>query len=171
MDIQRIARQSMVLASLLMASVPSIAQVFNLQLPKSAPDAAYDGRMILILAADDSKEPKDQVKADFNAAQIFGANINGLKRGQSVTIGGKVLGFPARSLSDVPAGEYSVQAVLHKYETFNLSNGKTVKLPEARGAGQNWRKEPGNLVSKPFKVKYDPKSNKSINKFSCYWYY
>src|SRR5699024_7673071 len=77
-------------------------------------------------------------------------------------IGDDVLGFPARSLSDVPAGEYYAQAVLHKYDTFNLANGKTVKLPAARGAGQNWRKEPGNLFSNPVKVRFDPESDGKI---------
>lgn len=163
MIIQRVARKSILVASLLMISAQLQAETFKLQVPKSSPDNDYDGRMILILAADDAKDPLDQVSSDFDAAQIFGINVDGLKRGKSVTIGGDVLGFPARSLAAVPAGEYSVQAVLHKYDTFNLANGKTVKLPAARGAGQNWRKEPGNLVSKPFKVKFDPKSKKTID--------
>ncbi len=163
MDIQRVMRNSMLVTSMFIASTQLHAETFKLQLPKSAPDESYDGRMILILAVDNEKDPLNQVSADFDAAQIFGVNIDGLKRGNSVTIGGDILGFPARSLSEVPAGEYYVQAVLHKYDTFNLANGKTVKLPAARGAGQNWRKEPGNLVSKPFKVKFNPESKKTIN--------
>lgn len=162
MELKKLAGQSLLVSSLLLATTQTRAETFELQVPESAPEAAYDGRLILILAADDSKEPRDQVSADFDAAQIFGINIDGLERGQSATIGGEVLGFPARSLKDVPAGEYTVQAVLHKYDTFNLSNGKTVKLPAARGAGQNWRKEPGNLVSKPFKVTFDPASNSKV---------
>jgi len=162
MEFTKIAGKSLLVGSLLLAAAQTHAEKFELQVPKSAPEAAYDGRLILILAVDDDKEPKEQVSADFDAAQIFGVNIDGLKRGKSATIGGDVLGFPAHSLKDVPAGEYTVQAVLHKYDTFNLSNGKTVKLPAARGAGQNWRKEPGNLVSKPFKVSFNPDSNKTI---------
>ena len=45
-----------------------------------------------------------------------------------------------------------MQAVLHKYETFNLATGHTVKLPMPRGAGQNWRREPGNLFNEPVRV-------------------
>ncbi|GAB3286705.1 alpha/beta hydrolase-fold protein [Parahaliea aestuarii] len=162
MAFKKLAGQSLLVSSLLLAAAQAQAEKFELQLPSSAPEASYDGRLILILAADDSKEPRDQVSADFDAAQIFGINIDGMKRGKSAIIDGDILGFPARSLKEVPAGEYTVQAVLHKYDTFNLANGKTVKLPAARGAGQNWRKEPGNLVSKPFKVTFDPDSNKTI---------
>jgi hypothetical protein len=31
-----------------------------------------------------------------------------------------------------------------------------VKLPAARGAGQNWRAEPGNIISEPMKVRFNP---------------
>lgn len=156
-------KKSVLAISLLLASTHLQAATFELTVPDKAPDKQYDGRMILILATDKAKAPVDQVRPDFDAAQIFGINIDALKPGNSVTITDGVLGFPARSLADVPAGEYFVQAVLHKYDTFNLSNGKTVKLPAARGAGQNWRKEPGNLISDPIKVMFDPADNKSIN--------
>jgi hypothetical protein len=140
----------------MLAATPAIGENFRVTLPASAPDAQYDGRVLLILTPKGETEPRFQVSADYDAAQVLGVNVEALKRGQSVTIDSKVLGYPAESLSGVPAGEYYVQAVLHKYDTFNLSNGKVVKLPAARGAGQNWRMEPGNLVSKPTKVRFDP---------------
>ncbi|MEQ8515715.1 MAG: hypothetical protein RIC38_08940 [Chromatocurvus sp.] len=134
------------------------ADRFELELPTGAPEPIYDGRLILIIAAGDEKEPRDQVSPDYDAAQIFGINVDGWKRGGRRQIDDGILGFPALSLKEVPAGEYTVQAVLHKYGTFTLSNGKTVKLPAARGAGQNWRKEPGNLFSQPVKLRIDPDS-------------
>ncbi|TKD49980.1 hypothetical protein [Sphingomonas baiyangensis] len=143
-------------------STPATSEDFRITLPASAPDATYDGRVLLILTPKGETEPRFQVAADYDAAQVLGINIDGLKRGESVTIDSKVLGFPSESLSGVPKGEYFVQAVLHKYDTYNLSNGKVVKLPAARGAGQNWRLEPGNLVSKPVKISYDPAKAGSI---------
>ena len=137
-------------------ATPAAAEDFRITLPASAPDAQYDGRVLLILTPKGDTEPRFQVAADFDAAQVLGIDVDGLKRGQSVTIDSKVLGYPSESLASVPKGEFFVQAVLHKYETYNLANGKTVKLPAARGAGQNWRKEPGNLVSKPVKLSFDP---------------
>lgn len=154
--------KSLLVTSLIAITAQSRAETFELNLPETTPQETYDGRMILVLAANDEKSPINQVSADFDAAQIFGVNVNKLEPGESISIGNEVLGFPAKSLSTISKGEYYVQAVLHKYETFNLSNGKTVKLPAARGAGQNWRKEPGNLLSKPVKVNFDPASKDTI---------
>ena len=145
-------------AALACAGPGATAAVFEIKLPSSAPEPVYDGRLILIIAVEDDREPRYQVSADFDAAQIFGVNVEQWQRGEVVRIDGQVLGFPARKLSDVPAGHYFVQAVLHKYDTFELGNGKTVKLPATRGAGQNWRKEPGNLLSKPRGLSFDPTS-------------
>ncbi len=148
------------LAALLAIPTQQVAAAsFELVLPDDAPEESYDGRLILIIAANGEKEPRDQVNADFDAAQIFGINVDGWSRGETARIDDQVLGFPALSLDAVPAGDYWVQAVLRKYDTFNLANGKTVKLPAARGAGQNWRKEPGNLFSEPMKLSFDPQAS------------
>jgi hypothetical protein len=53
-----------------------------------------------------------------------------------------------RSLARVKPGEYYVQALLHKYETFD------------RGEGRQWSRAPGNLYSKPAKVRLDGSSGR-----------
>ncbi len=151
------------LAALSGSAAPALAETFEITLDRNAVDEAHDGRVILIITPDGETEPRFQVDQNFDAPQIFGVNIDGLKPGESVRIGNGVLGFPSEDMKDVPAGDYYVQAVLHKYDTFNLSNGKTVKLPAARGAGQNWRKEPGNIISEPKKVSFDPKRRGRIS--------
>ncbi len=60
--------------------------------------------------------------------------------------------IPSASLHDVAPGDYYVQVVLHRYETFHRSDGHTVKLPIDRGEGQHWNLSPGNLYSKPQKI-------------------
>lgn len=132
------------------------AETFSVQLEAPA-EKALEGRLLLVLSDNDKTEPRFQVSQGYDAAQLFGVNVEGYKKGEVRQIDATVLGYPGRSLADVPAGTYYAQAVLHKYDAFKLGNGKTVKLPAARGAGQNWRKEPGNIVSKPVKVDYDPK--------------
>ncbi|MFN2329162.1 MAG: alpha/beta hydrolase-fold protein [Chromatocurvus sp.] len=155
---KRLAFKAALAVALAVAGAGAQAVIFDVELPREAPEEAYDGRLILIIAASDEKEPRDQVSPDYDAAQIFGINVEDWQRGSRELIDNDVLGFPARRIKDIPEGEYYVQAVLHKYDTFNLSNGKTVKLPAARGAGQNWRKEPGNLYSKPVKLSIRPDS-------------
>lgn len=111
-----------------------------------------DGRVILLFARDGESEPRFQTAAGVNAIPIFGLDIDQLARGQAVTFDESVFGYPIESMRDLPTGTYYVQAVLHKYETFNLATGHTVKLPMPRGAGQNWRREPGNLFNEPMRV-------------------
>jgi hypothetical protein len=143
-------------ATAALAVAPAAGESFRVTLGNQATDAQYDGRVLLILTPKGETEPRFQVTAEFDGAQVLGIDVNALKRGASVTIDDKVLGYPARSLRGIPKGEYFVQAVLHKYDTFRLGNGKVVKLPAARGAGQNWRLEPGNIISKPARISYDP---------------
>ncbi|MDG2520429.1 hypothetical protein P7B02_02660 [Caulobacter segnis] len=132
------------------------AQTFKVVVPSTAPQSIYDGRVLLVLTPKGASEPINQVDRTFSSAQIVGVDVDGLARGGSTLISLTETGFPAEDLSQVPAGRYFVQAVLHKYDTYTLENGKTVKLPAARGAGQNWRKEPGNLVSTPKQIDFDP---------------
>ncbi|TCO77027.1 alpha/beta hydrolase-fold protein [Chromatocurvus halotolerans] len=155
---KRLAFKAALAIALAVSGVGSQAVIFDVELPRESPEESYDGRLILIIAASDDKDPLDQVSPDYDAAQIFGINVEDWQPGSRELIDSDVLGFPARSIKDMPEGEYYVQAVLHKYDTFNLSNGKTVQLPAARGAGQNWRKEPGNLYSKPVKLSIRPDS-------------
>src|SRR5262249_25724440 len=70
---------------------------------------------------------------------------------------------PRKSLREVPAGTYWIQALLHKYETFKRSDGHTVKLPMDRGEGQHWNLAPGNIYSKPQQIKIDPGKAETIS--------
>jgi len=111
-----------------------------------------DGRLLLMLSTDDSKEPRFQINDGLNTQLIFGMNVDNMAPGTSITFDESSFGYPYPSLKDVPPGEYNVQALLHVYETFNLSTGHTVKLPMDNGEGQHWNTSPGNLFSTPFKI-------------------
>ena len=118
---------------------------FAVSFSEDASADALDGRLILILSRNDDEEPRFQVAAGVDAVQIFGMNVDGMRAGASVVMDDSVFGYPHDSLADLPDGEYFVQALLHKYDTFTLSNGKTVKLPMDQGEGQQWESSPGNL--------------------------
>lgn len=118
---------------------------------------AKDGRMLLMLSKDGSSEPRNQIRDEVNTAQIFGSDVENWDGKKEVILeNGNLFGYPIQSFNSFPAGEYYVQVVFHKYETFNLKVGKTVKLPMDRGEGQNWRTAPGNLFSKPIKITIKP---------------
>ncbi|WP_299160495.1 alpha/beta hydrolase-fold protein [uncultured Eudoraea sp.] len=113
---------------------------------------AQDGRLLLMLSTNDEAEPRFQINSGLKTQVVFGMNVDGMAPNVEQTFDASNFGFPYTSLAELPAGEYWVQALLHTYETFNLSTGHTVKLPMDNGEGQKWNRSPGNLYSKPFKV-------------------
>jgi len=131
---------------------------FAISFPESSSKAPLDGRLLLLISTDNAKEPRLQISEDLSTQQVFGVDVDGLKPGQAATIDSNAFGYPVRSLSQVPAGEYWVQALLHRYETFHRKDGHTIKLPMDRGEGQQWSRAPGNLYSTPRKIKINPDS-------------
>ncbi len=118
----------------------------------NANESAVDGRLLLMLSTNDEKELRFQIGTGLDAQLIFGMDVSGMQPGEEIIFDDSVFGFPYPSLNEVPPGEYNVQALLHTYETFNLSTGHTVKLPMDNGEGQQWNRSPGNLYSEPFKI-------------------
>lgn len=111
-----------------------------------------DGRLLLMLSNNTEAEPRFQINDGLKTQLIFGKNVEGLNPGETVTFTADDFGFPLESMADVPKGQYNVQALLHVYETFNLSTGHTVKLPMDHGEGQQWNKSPGNIYNLPIPV-------------------
>lgn len=146
------------LVLLLVVSSNCIAQQNLLvTFPSSRSSKPLDGRLLLMLSRDGKAEPRFQISDGPNTQLVFGLDVENWKAGESKAFTAKEFGYPIRSLSDVPAGEYYVQVLLHKYETFKRKDGHTVKLPMDRGEGQQWNQAPGNLYSKPVKIQINHK--------------
>ena len=111
-----------------------------------------DGRLLLMFADNDEREPRFQINAGLNAQLVFGMNVENWQKGENLTLDPEIYGFPYPDLQEIPPGDYWVQALFHVYETFNLSTGHTVKLPMDNGEGQQWNRSPGNLYSTPVKI-------------------
>ena len=125
--------------------------------------APPDGRLLLLFSTDKAAEPRSQISdTSLTSQQVFGIDVEGWKAGQEAVFPADVLGYPLERLSEVPAGTYQVQALLHRYETFHRSDGHVVKLPPDRGEGQQWSKAPGNLYSTPREIVYDPAKGGTI---------
>jgi Putative esterase len=123
-----------------------------------------DGRMLLLISTDSSKEPRQQISDAVTTQQVFGVDVDGLAPATEAIVSDTTLGYPVNSLASVKAGDYWVQGLLHVYETFHRGDGKTVKLPAGdRGEGQQWPEAPGNLFSKPVKMHIDPASATPIH--------
>jgi hypothetical protein len=129
------------------------AQTITVSFPATASAKPLDGRVLLLLSNDaGSAEPRMQINDSPRSQEVFGVTVDGLKPGEPVAIGSTAAGYPYASLAAMPAGDYTIQAVLNIYQTFHLATGKTVKLAPDRGEGQHWDAAPGNLYSTPKKV-------------------
>jgi len=121
-----------------------------------------DGRVLLMISNNNEREPRSQISDGANTQLIFGTDVDGLAPGDTVKIDGSVFGYPIESIAKVPKGEYWVQALINRYETFHRSDSHTIKLPPDKGEGQKWNRKPGNLYSTPKKVKIDPTKDEMI---------
>jgi hypothetical protein len=130
-----------------------------------APEHAREplnGRLLLLLSVDPSKEPRFQIEEGTKSQQVFGIDAKEWQGSAAQVFDSKVLGYPRLSLADVPAGTYRVQVLLHRYETFRRKDGHVVQLPMDRGEGQVWNKAPGNLYSTVREIKFDPADSTPI---------
>ena len=135
---------------------------FGISFAEELSSDPLDGRLLLMITTDDSREPRFQVSNGPGAIPVFGIDVEGLKPDETAVFDAEVFGFPVESIAAIPPGEYWVQALLHIYETFHRADGRTVKLPMDRGEGQKWNRAPGNLYSVAQKVKIDPGNDEVI---------
>ncbi len=138
------------------------AATFSVTLAPEHAREPLNGRLLLLLSADASKEPRFQIEEGTKSQQVFGVDATDWTGGKPQVFDSKVLGYPRLSLADVPAGTYRVQVLLHKYETFRRKDGHVVQLPMDRGEGQVWNKAPGNLYSAVREIKFDPAAQTPI---------
>lgn len=140
----------------------SQAQTFSVSITNPLHTTALDGRLLLLLSKNDSKEPRFQISDAANTQMVFGVDVDNWQPKTTQLVSVNAFGYPIEKIKYVPAGDYYVQVLLHKYETFNLQTGNTVKLPMDRGEGQHWNIAPGNIYSKPVKIHFDPASANEI---------
>src|SRR6478609_8307349 len=94
---------------------------FAISFPAARSAEPLDGRVLLFISDDGKTEPKsqsDQYRAN-STRPIFGVDVDGLRPGADVVIDDTVVGWPARSIKDIPSGDYFVQALITRYETFH----------------------------------------------------
>src|ERR1700728_2120117 len=122
----------------------------------------HDGRLLLAISTDSTREPRLEISDLDNTQQLFGIDVHGLSATHPGVFDARAFGYPLPSLAHIPPGDYWVQAILHPYETYRLSNGHTVELPPDHGEGQQWNRAPGSPMSRPKKVHIDPRAGGEI---------
>ncbi len=125
---------------------------FQITWESSLAETPQSGRLLILLSTNDKEEPRFQIKDGHDTQIVFGMDVENWKSGETAIVGSEAFGYPYERLSDLPEGEYYVQALLNRYQPFNLSTGHTVLLPPEKGEGQQWNLKPGNFYSGVQKV-------------------
>jgi hypothetical protein len=155
-----------IFAFLVAALLPAIcacalsAQRIEVTIPSAT--QPLTGHLILVFAKTDKAEPRMQLSEGYESAQAFGVDVANLAPGAPIVVDVNTFGYPRRSLADLDAGDYSVQAVFNVYELFHLADGRNLWLPPDKGEGQHWNLKPGNPYNRPVKLHFDPKSPQTI---------
>tara|TARA_B100001057_G_scaffold179537_1_gene180284 strand:- start:389 stop:2191 length:1803 start_codon:yes stop_codon:yes gene_type:complete len=136
---------------------------FEIEYSEKFQEDGFDGRLLLMISNSNRAEPRFQINDSHNTQMIFGVDVESWDANQKIVIDSEAIGYPIKSIKEIQEGEYYIQAFLHKYETFNLSTGYTVKLPMDQGEGQKWNISPKNLYSTPKKIKIKNSSTISIS--------
>lgn len=118
-----------------------------------------DGRLLLIFSTNHDAEPRFGISDNVRTNQVFGMDFENYQSGESIDLDTESFGYPIESLSEIPEGEYTVQAFIQKHETFVRSDGHTVKLPMDQGEGRQWARAPKNIYSTPKKINWSGNSS------------
>jgi hypothetical protein len=142
---------------------------FEISFPSSTHPEAITGRVFVMISRDIShcgpaaaRGPQPPCEPRLQVSRIgvpfFGRNVDKLKPGETAVIDGTDLGSPLEHLSDIPAGDYYVQAMVNIYSEFKRADGHTLWMHDDQWEGQRWNRSPGNLFSKVEKIHVDPAS-------------
>jgi hypothetical protein len=136
--------------------------LFRVTMPKAQRGVKTDGRLLIVLSKDPSREPRLQIAQNVGTQQVYGINVDGLDPDGVATLDASAVGYPIAALGELPAGEYNVQAVLNLYETFHRKDGHVIKAAMDQWEGQHWNTKPGNLYSTPVSMWIDPAKGGTI---------
>jgi hypothetical protein len=132
------------------------AQRFDVSFPASLHAGPITGRMFVFISSDNRREPRFEAGSYAGSVPFFGVDVSGLAPGTPAVIDATTSGFPVASLSDLPTGDYYVQALLDVYTRFPRADGHVIWAHMDHWEGQDLTRSPGNLVSAVQRMHLDP---------------
>jgi Putative esterase len=136
---------------------------FEISFPASVHAGPITGRVFVVISLKENPAPRIQAAWFDRTPPLFGADVDHLGPGENAVIDSSALGFPLRSLADVPAGDYYVQAILNVYTQFHRADGHTIWAHMDQWEGQQFNTSPGNLYSDVQKVHLDSIAGYNFN--------
>jgi len=123
---------------------------FEIIFPESIHTDPISGRVFVMITENKSREPRFQIGT--HGIPFFGKNIKNLKPDEPVVIDKKEFGYPLKSISEIPPGDYYVQGFVNLYTKFERSDGHVLWMHNDQWEGQRWYRSPGNLYSEAKKI-------------------
>jgi len=143
-------------AALTLASAGVASETrFEITFPESAHAQPITGRVYVMIAHTNEREPRLQI-SQTGGTPFFGRDVEALAPGTAAVIDATDLGSPVATLTDIPPGDYFVQAFVNLYSEFPRADGHTVWMHDDQWEGQHWNVSPGNLHSRVERVRLDP---------------
>lgn len=129
---------------------------FEISYPAAPANGPITGRVFVIISKNNRTEPRLQAGSYQASVPFYGLDVDALKPDASAVIDASTLGYQVKSLSQLSAGEYFVQALLNVYTQVHRKDGHTIWVHMDQWEGQQWNRSPGNLVSEVQRVQLDP---------------
>ena len=132
---------------------PSFAIVLN----SGVLSAPARGRIFVALSRDAKPEPRELAGELATSVPFFGLDVRGFGSGAAAIIDAATPGYPTASLRNVPAGDYYAQAIFSVYTRYPRADGHVIWAHQDRWEGQQFGFSPGNPVSDPVRIHFDPR--------------
>ena len=120
------------------------AQRFEVTVSPAAYAGPITGRLIVAVSKREQPEPRLTIAPQGPA--IYGIDLDQLRAGQTAVIDDAAVSYPMR-LSDLPPGDYFVQALILPYERVRRSDGHTIWVRMNDGRVEPFNRAAGNLYS------------------------
>jgi hypothetical protein len=126
---------------------------FEISFPASAHAGPITGRVYVMISRSVDREPRLQIGRV--GVPFFGRDVERFAPGAAAVIDASDPGTPVASLSEIPAGTYSVQAFVNLYSEFRRADGHVLWMHDDQWEGQRWNRSPGNLYSAVKRIELD----------------
>lgn len=135
---------------------------FEISFPASIRSEALTGRIFVMVSRNSRREPRLQAGSWNNSVPFFGLDVENFKPGEVAVIDENVLGYPLRSLSEIPAGDFYVQGLANVYTQFKRSDGHLIWVHMDQWEGQRFNISPGNLYSEAMSAHLDSSTGYTV---------
>lgn len=123
--------------------------------PATAHGQPITGRVYVIISRHERASLLDQIGSWEQETPFFATDVAELRPGQAAILDGGTLGYPLRTLGEIPPGDYFVQALVNVYTEFHRADGHLIWAHMDQWEGQQFNKSPGNLYSDVRQVHLD----------------